>query len=446
MGTQVETGGQVGLSRSAALYERAQRVLPGGVSRNAALHDPHPLYVAQASGCRLTDVEGVTRIDCANNMASLVHGHADPDMIRVVTEQLRRGTAFSVATEVEIRCAEHLRARNPGFEKLRFVNSGTEATMVGVKVARAFTGRPMIAKAEGAYHGGYDYLEVSQQPGPSNWGEVDEPRRVPLVHGVPASVLDEVVVVPFNDVARTIALLEKHADRLACVVMDLMPHRAGLNPAEPAYVAALREWTTRRGVLLLIDEVITFRSEYGGLQQKYGITPDLTALGKMIGGGFPIGAIAGRADVMDVLNPRSPRYTFPHSGTFSANPVSVSAGLAAMEKFTRAEVERLNALARRAMAGVQGEIRRTGLAASVTGAGSMFRVHLKATPPRNYREAYTTREENARLKMLLDHMFDEGFILINSGSVALSTPMTEVEVDALVAALGRGFERLAAAR
>ncbi len=437
---------QVGVSRSAALYERAQRVLPGGVSRNAALHDPHPLYVANAAGCRLTDVEGVTRIDCANNMASLVHGHADPDMIRVVTEQLRRGTAFSVATEVEIRCAEHLRSRNPGFEKLRFVNSGTEATMVGVKVARAFTGRPMIAKAEGAYHGGYDYLEVSQQPGPANWGEADEPRRVPLVRGVPASVLDEVLVVPFNDVARTIALLDKHADRLACVVMDLMPHRIGLNPAEPAYVAALREWTTRRGVLLFIDEVITFRSEYGGLQEKYGVTPDLTALGKMIGGGFPIGAIAGRADVMDVLNPRSPRYTFPHSGTFSANPVSVSAGLAAMEKFTKAEVERLNALARRAMAGVEAEIRRTGLAASLTGAGSMFRVHLKASPPRNYREAYTNREENARLKMLLDHMFDEGFILINSGSVALSTPMTETEVDALVAALGRGFERLAKTR
>lgn len=198
-------------------------------------------------------------------------------------------------------------------------------------------------------------------------------------------------------------------------------------------------------MLLFIDEVITFRSEYGGLQEKYGVTPDLTALGKMIGGGFPIGAIAGRADVMDVLNPRSPRYTFPHSGTFSANPVSVSAGLAAMEKFTKGEVERLNGLARRAIAGVQAEIRRTGLAASVTGAGSMFRVHLKASPPRNYREAYTNREENARLKMLLDHMFDEGFILINSGSVALSTPMTEVEVDALVAALGRGFERLAKA-
>lgn len=438
MGTQVE------VSRSAALYERALGVLPGGVSRNAALHAPHPLYVDHASGCRLTDVEGVTRIDCANNMASLIHGHADPDMIRVVTEQLQRGTAFSVATEVEIRCAEHLRSRNAGFEKLRFVNSGTEALMVGVKVARAFTGRPMIAKAEGAYHGGYDYLEVSQQPTPADWGEAGEPRRVPLVHGTPATAVDEVVVVPYNDVERTIALLDRHADRLACVVMDLMPHRIGLNPAEAAYVSALREWTASKGVLLLIDEVITFRSEYGGLQERYGLRPDLTALGKMIGGGFPIGAIAGRAEVMDVLNPRSPRYVFPHSGTFSANPVSVCAGLSAMEKFTRGEVERLNGMARRAVAGVEAEIRRTGVRASVTGAGSMFRVHVKAAPPRNYREAYTTSVENARVKALLDHMLDEGFILINSCSVALSTPMTQADMDAMVAALGRGFERLAA--
>ena len=155
-------------SRAAALYERALRVLPGGVSRNAALHDPHPLYVEHAEGCRLTDVEGVSRIDFANNMASLIHGHADPDVVRTVTEQLRRGTAFSVATEVEVRCAEHLRSRNPGFEKMRFVNSGTEAVMAGIKVARAVTGRPMVAKAEARIT---VRTTTSREPAPSpaNW-------------------------------------------------------------------------------------------------------------------------------------------------------------------------------------------------------------------------------------------------------------------------------------
>jgi glutamate-1-semialdehyde 2,1-aminomutase len=438
MSTHVET------SRSAALYERALQILPGGVSRNAALHDPHPLYVERGEGCRLTDVEGVTRIDFANNMASLIHGHADADVTRTVTEQLRRGTAFSTATEIEIRCAEHLRMRNPGFEKMRFVNSGTEALMVAVKVARAFTGRPMIAKAEGAYHGGYDYLEVSQAPSPANWGSLDEPARVPLVHATPRSAVDEVVVFPFNDIDRTIALLDRAKDRLACVVIDLMPHRVGLNPADPAYISSLRDWTSRNGVLLLIDEVITFRSGYGGLQQSYGVAPDLTALGKMIGGGFPIGAIAGRADVMDVLNPRSPRYVFPHSGTFSANPISVSAGLAAMTKFDRAAVDNLNELARAAMKRTEQVICDTGVAASVTGAGSMFRIHLKPNPPRDYREAYLSPEENTRLKALLSHMFDAGFILINSGSVALSTPMTMVEVDGLIEGLRSGFRKLAA--
>lgn len=434
----------VDITRSAALYERAQQVLPGGVSRNAALRDPHPLYADSASGCRITDVEGVTRIDFANNMASLIHGHADPDMVRVVTEQISKGTAYNIGTEIEIRCAEHLRSRNPGFEKMRFVNSGTEALMVGIKAARAFTGRPMIAKAEGAYHGAYDCVEVSQVSTPENWGSLDEPGKVPLVRGTPKSAVEEVVVFPFNDIDRTINLLDRSADKLACVILDLMPHRIGLNPADPEYLKAIRDWTTRNGALFVVDEVITFRSFYSGMQEHYGVTPDITALGKMIGGGFPIGATAGRADVMDVLNPRSPRYGFPHSGTFSANPVSMCAGLAAMEKFDQHEVDRLNRLANRAITGIEGAIRKTGVVASVTGAGSMFRVHMKPKPPKNYREAYLSPAENKRLKVMLDHMFDEGFVLINSGSCALSTPMSEVEVDALVTAMHNAFEKLAA--
>lgn len=429
-------------SQSAAFYERALKILPGGVSRNAALHDPHPLYVDKGEGCRLSDVEGVTRIDFANNMASLVHGHADPDVVRTVIEQLHRGTAFNVATEIEIRCAEHLRSRNAGFEKMRFVNSGTEAVMVAIKVARAYTGRPMIAKAEGAYHGGYDCIEVSQAPTPANWGSIDDPAKVALVKGTPQSVLDETVIIPFNDINRTIALLDRSKDKLACVILDLMPHRIGLNPADPAYIAAVRDWTTRNNVLLVIDEVITFRSCYGGLQQQYNLSPDITALGKMIGGGFPIGAVAGRAEIMDVLNPRSPKYVYPHSGTFSANPISVGAGLAAMEKFNRAEVDRLNSLTQVAMQKVREAIARTGIAACVTGTGSMFRVHLKAKVPKDYRDAYLSPEETKKLKVLLNHMFDSGIILINSCSAALSTPMTQREVDVLVQAFESGFKKL----
>jgi glutamate-1-semialdehyde 2,1-aminomutase len=414
------------------------------VSRNAVLRDPCPVYADHALGCRVTDIDGVTRLDFANNMASLIHGHACPQIIRAVTEQLARGTAFNLATEVEVRYAEHLHDRNTTFEKLRFVNSGTEAIMVALKASRAFTGKPMIAKAEGAYHGVYDYAEVSQAPTPANWGDLEHPNHVPLVHGTPQSVLDDVAVFPFNDVDRAIRILDENAHRLACVLLDLMPHRVGLNPATPEFVAAIRDWTTRDGVLLVLDEVITFRAEYGGLQTHYGVTPDLTALGKIIGGGFPIGAVAGRADIMDVLNPHAPKLLFPHSGTFSANPISMTAGLAAMELFDRPAVARLNALAERAKSGIRQAIADTGVSACVTGHGSMFRVHMTRHAPSDFRQAYASPEESRRLKALLQHMFDRGVILINSGSATLSTPMTEAEIDTLVDAFRSGFESLVA--
>jgi glutamate-1-semialdehyde 2,1-aminomutase len=392
----------------------------------------------------VTDIEGVEHIDFANNMASLIHGHSHPAIIGAVKEQLDRGTAFTVGTEIEIRYAEHLSGRNPSFEKLRFVNSGTEAVMASLKAARAFTGRTKIAKVEGAYHGLYDYAEVSQTANPSNWGSDDHPSSVPVAAGTPASVLEDVVVIPFNDTAHAIAILNEHRGELAGLVLDLMPHRVGLNPAAPEFVTALREWTAVDGALLIIDEVITFRAEYGGAQEWYGVRPDLTAMAKVIGGGFPAGAIAGRTDVMDVMNPLADKLLFPHSGTFSANPVTMTAGLVAMELFDRAEVARVNGLAQRAMEGIDEAIRSTGATACVTGGGSMFRVHLKARPPMNYREAFATPEEAARLRLLLEHLFAEGFIMINTGSATISTPMGEAEIDALVAAMERGLAKVAA--
>ncbi len=430
-------------SRSAELFERAQRVMPGGVSRNTVLRSPHPSYAHSGHGCRITDLDGVTRFDYSNNMCSLIHGHADPDITAAVTDQLTRGSAFMMATESEVEYAEHLCSRSPSFEKLRFVNSGTEALMVCLKAARAHTGRFKIAKIEGAYHGGYDYAEVSQAPKPETWGAVDRPASVPVVHGTPQSALDEVVILPFNDIERSISRLNEHAGELACVLLDLMPHRVGLNPIEPAYARAIADWADHHRALLVVDEVITYRSEYGGLQSRYDIRPDLTAIGKLIGGGFPVGAVAGRADVMDTMNPRGANYVFPHSGTFSANPITMVAGLAAMRKFDQPAVARLNGLAERGMRGIRAAIERTGARACVTGTGSMFRVHMKPTPPRNYREAHTTPQENARLAALLDHLFEHGCIMINTCTAALSTPMGEAEIDHLIAATESGLAKIA---
>jgi glutamate-1-semialdehyde 2,1-aminomutase len=430
------------LSRSAELYERALQTLPGGVSRNTVLRKPHPLYADFAQGCRVTDIEGVERVDFANNMASLIHGHANPVVVSAVTEQLGRGTAFTLATEVEIRYAEHLVGRNPGFEKVRFVNSGTEAVMGMLKSARAFTGRHKIAKVEGAYHGLYDYAEVSQTAIPSNWGPNTDPLPVPVAFGTPPGVLDDVIVVPFNDPERALSILDKHRGSLAGVIVDPLPHRVGLIPASPEFVSALREWTSNDGSLLLFDEVITFRSEYGGAQEWYDADPDLTALGKLIGGGFPVGAIAGRDDVMDVMNPLADTVLFPHSGTFSANPVTMTAGLVTMELYDRDAVARVNSLAERAVTGINVAIEETGAIASVTSGGSMFRVHMKKRPPENYREAFLAPDESRRLALLLGHLLDAGFIMINTCSATTSTAMGEEEIDALVDAMAEGLARL----
>ena len=429
-------------SKSQRLYDRACKILPGGVSRNTLLRKPHPLYADFGKGCRITDIEGVERIDFANNMASLIHGHAHPAIVEAVSKQLARGSAFTMATEVEVEFAEALCKRNAAFDKLRFVNSGTEAVMATIKASRAFTGRPKIAKIEGAYHGQYDYAEVSQMPDPARWGDRDHPNSVPVAHGTPASALDDVIVVPCNQPELATSILDEHADEIACVLIDPMAHRVGLRPTNADFLTAMRRWTEANGALLVFDEVITFRCEYGGAQSWYDIAPDLTALGKVIGGGFPIGAIVGREQVMDVMNPLNKKLLFPHSGTFSANPVTVTAGLVAMELFDEEAVRRVNTLTKRAMTGIEAAIERTGVRACVTGGGSMFRVHLKERAPLNYRDAFLNPDESRQLLVLLDHLFDNGFMMINTCSGAVSTAMGEAEIDALVAAIETGFGKL----
>ena len=431
-------------SLSASLYERALRVMPGGCSRNTVLRKPHPLYAERGEGCYVTDVEGVKRIDFANNMASLIHGHAHPAVVAAVTGQLQKGSAFTMATEAEVVYAEHLCSRNPGFDQIRFVNSGTEAIMGCLKAARAYTGRPKIAKIEGAYHGLYDYAEISQISKPDNWGSSESPSSTPVAYGTPVSALNDVVVIPFNDVERSIAILNKHVSDLACVLIDPMPHRVGLVPADQNYVEALRKWTQENGALLVFDEVITFRSGYGGAQDWYSVQPDLTALGKLIGGGFPVGALAGRKDVMQVMNPLADKVLFPHSGTFSANPITMTAGLVTMELFDKAAVTQLNELTAYAMKQVTEAIRTADVPACVAGGGSMFRVHLKPEPPKDYRAAYATPAESAGINALIDHAFDNGLILINTCSATLSTAMTKTEIDQMAEVLLGGFRKIRA--
>ena len=426
---------------SKEIYRQACNVLPGGVSRNTIFRKPHPFYVSNASGCYVNDIDGIQRIDFANNMASLIHGHANPQIVNAVTKQLQKGTAYTMATEVEVAFAQLLCDRVPKFDKIRFMNSGTEAVMAMIKASRAYTGRSKIAKAEGAYHGTYDFAEISQTANPSNWGDIDKPNSVPLANGTPQGVLDDVIIFPFNDIERTISILDQHAEDIACVLIDPVPHRVGLIKANTDFIEALYNWTRKNGALLVFDEVVTLRVNYSGAQENYPVKPDLTALGKLIGGGFPVGALAGRAEVMKVLDPSENKLLFPHSGTFSANPITMTAGRVAMELFDEDAVLKLNALAQKAISQIREAIKLADVPISITGAGSMFRIHLTATPPTTYREAFQTKEKTLLIKRLLDYLFiNERIMMVNTCTCMFSTAIKQKEVDILSEAMLNGFK------
>ena len=428
-------------SNSRKFHSAASKVLAGGVSRQMVDRLPHPDYVSHGKGCRVTDVDGVTRIDFANNTGSLIHGHAHPEIVEAVSQQLKKGTAFSLATEAELQLAQCLCARNSNFEKIRFMNSGSEAVMAGIKAARASTGRAKIAKCEGCYHGTYDFAEVSQSSTPANWGDPDRPNAISAVPSTPQSVLDEVIVFPLNDVQHTIAILEPYKTELACVLIDPLPHRAGLMPVTLEFMTALREWTRENGILLLVDEVLSFRMNYGGALDWYEIRPDFIALGKIIGGGFPVGALAGTDESMSVFDRDSPnRVSF--SGTFSANPITMTAGRVAMDMFDREAVLKLNELGERVRTRIRSIIREVGITAYVTGTGSMFRIYLKEEPPTDYRSAYLNPTEAMETELLIDFLYRNGCILINTCTAALSTVTTETEIDYLSEVLEAGLRKI----
>lgn len=424
---------------SAALFERALRVMPGGNTRTTVYRSPHPIYARSGRGSRIVDVDSNERIDFLNNYTTLIHGHAHPAIVRAVADQLARGTCFGLPTESEIALAELLCARVPSLEHVRFTNSGSEAVMMAIKAARAFTGRPKIAKCEGSYHGAYDFAEISTDP---PLDDSREPTSVAMAEGTPRSVLQDVVVLGFNDQDAMERVLAPHARDLAAVVVDPFPNRMGI-AAEPSFLAALRDFTRRHGALLLFDEVISFRSGYHGAQGEVGITPDLTCIGKIIGGGFPVGAVGGRSDVMAVFDPRGGRPRVPHGGTFNANPMTMTAGLAAMELLTPAEFKRLGALGERVRRVLNEAFRAARVPGQVTGIGSLFKIHLTARPLRDFRDTRLQPAERERHDRLLGFL-ERGFLLGSNGAGNLSTVMTDADIDSLAGAVSDGLRDLSA--
>ena len=428
---------------SRELYARALNSLPGGNTRTTVFMKPFPIYAARGFGCRVWDVDGNEYIDCINNFTSLIHGHAHPALIEAATKQLALGSAFGMPTESEVVLAELLVGRLPSVEQVRFANSGTEAVMMALKAARAYTGRPKIAKCEGAYHGSYDYAEVSLDPTPSAWGG-NAPVSVAYAKGTPQNVLADVVTIPFNDLEAAVSLIREHGPELACVLVDPMPNRAGLVPADKAYLEALRQVTREVGALLIFDEVITFRLGYHGAQGLWGIDPDLTTLGKIIGGGFPVGAIAGGKQFMSVFDPSPGKPALPHGGTFSANPVTMRAGLGAMELLDKAAFARLDTIGQAVRDGIDAAFRKTGVPGGTVGLGSLLKIHFNDRRIRDYRSAYLTEAEAKRQAVFNAGLLNRGIFAANYGLMALSLPMTDADIDAIVAAAGASLQEVAA--
>jgi glutamate-1-semialdehyde 2,1-aminomutase len=311
--------------------------------------------------------------------------------------------------------------------------------MMAIKAARAYTGRDRIAKFEGAYHGYYDDVQVSSGSRPGEWGPDDAPASVPSSGGIPKHRVLETLVLPWNDRDACEALIERHHSELAALIVDPLSNRMGFIPAAEGFLRFLRALTRAHGILLIFDEVISFRVGFSGAQGRYGGEPDLTAFGKIIGGGFPIGATGGRAEVMEVFDPgtRGPRIA--SGGTYSANPVSMAAGLAAMEAMPLAAFERLERLGARLRARLGEVIRGSGVAGQVTGDGSLFRLVLTDRPLRSYRDLDPA---DTGLERVFQHLLDAGVFIGMNGLGCLSTPMGEPEVEAIAAALGQALGAL----
>ena len=418
-------------SAARRLSERAKRVMPGGNSRTTVYQAPYPPYAARGAGAVVVDVEGQERLDFVNNYTSLLHGHADPDVQAAVVAQLANGTAFGMPTEHEVRLAELLTARVPTVEHVRFTNSGSEAVMMAIKAARAYTGRPKIAKFEGCYHGSYDFAEVSLATPEELWGAGD-PVSHAYSHGTPRAVLDSVAVLPFNDSAACERLIEQHKDELAAVLLDPMPMRIGMIAADAAFLTRLRELTRAFGILLILDEVISLRVGYGGAQERLGIDPDLTTMAKIIGGGFPVGAVGGTAAAMSVFDPTEGHPKAPHGGTFNANPITMVAGLAAMEKMTPQAFKRLNALGSQLREGIAEALDGARVHGQVTGDASLFTIHLHSRPLRDFRSMCPTAAEAARAGALHRALLARGVVTTPALAGCLSTPMDESDVRAFV--------------
>ncbi|MDP3910642.1 MAG: glutamate-1-semialdehyde 2,1-aminomutase [Gemmatimonadales bacterium] len=423
------------MNRSSELFTRAKDVLPGGVNspvRAFRAVGGTPFFVARAEGARLTDADGTSYLDYVCSWGPLILGHAHPAVLEAVRSAAARGWSYGAPCEAEVELAEAVRRRMPSLEMLRFVNSGTEATMAAVRLARAATGRELILKFDGCYHGHADGFLVKAGSGVATLGLPDSP-------GVPAGLASLTLTAPFNDVAAVEELFRRHPDAIAAVIVEPYVGNVGFIPPDPAFHPALRAACDRHGALLIFDEVMTgFRVAPGGAQQRLGIRPDLTTLGKIVGGGFPVGAYGGRADLMRRIAPEGPVY---QAGTLSGNPVAMAAGLATLGETEHAGFyEALEARTQRLVRGLEQAARGRDVPARVGSAGSMWGLYFTERPVRNYADAKTA--DTALYARVHRALLARGVFFAPSAFEAafVSSAHTDADIDFTIAQLDAALD------
>src|ERR671916_1569178 len=411
--------------RSREILERLERSIPGGNTRSLAFFPPYPLVISSGSGCRIRDADGNEFIDLLNNYTASVHGHALPAINEAMSKQAALGTVFPAPSELQAELAERIVGRVASVEKVRFANSGTEAVMMAVRGARAFTGREKIVKAEGGYSGMWEQVPIS-------WPQ--DPYRAVM----PEGVRELVSMVDYNDVGQLEAVMEEQGEEVAAMILEPVTG-TGVFAGTPEYFAAARRLADEHGALLICDEVITLRLAVGGYQEVLGVRPDLTTMGKVIGGGLPVGAFGGREDVMSLFDPRLPDHLH-HSGTFNGNLMTMAAGRVALDLLTRDEIHRINTLGERLAGGLRRlPAQSEELGGVVTNCGSLVHVNFET-------EGEVRKYSDLNLDSLVMAAFhlaalDEGVYFAPRCFMNTSTAMDEQVVDGVLEACSRALER-----
>jgi glutamate-1-semialdehyde 2,1-aminomutase len=414
--------------RARALYERALTSLPGGNTRTQVHVEPFPLYAERGSGARLRLIDGAEVDDFLLNYSASALGHCHPAVTAAIHRGVDAGGPFGLSVPAEVELAERMRERFTGVELMRFTNSGSEATLQAVRAARAFSGRPRIAKAEGGYHGSHDLVDV----GITRFGETHG-EAIGETRGMAPEVVAGVSVFPYNDLNGALAVLEPQAEQLAGVLIEVFLNSSGVIPARSEFLHGIAEWCAAHGALLILDEVASWRTSYRGAgAEHHGLQPDLICLGKALGGGFPIGGLGGRADVMAMFDPRGGSIV-RHAGTFNGHPVAMSAGLAVLNALDEPAIARMNAHGRRIAEGAEKIGREQGLALTATHYGGVGRLHIARKRPTSAREA-TALPREPRID-IYRALLERGVLVSPDCRFATCTATSNEQVERFLAAL-----------